>query len=383
MQRIPLKVAKSLENRKEQQAFRAMLPPSYLVDFASNDYLGYNSSELIYEMAAAKLEKISSGRNGAGGSRLLTGNHLLYAEAESVLARFHQGEAAVIFNSGYDANLGLLSSVVKRGDLILFDELSHASIRDGILLSPAKSLKFKHNDPEDLQRLLETFAEQADTVYVVTESVFSMDGDCAPLRTLAAICEEFSGFLIVDEAHATGIYGPGGEGLVQEKELQNRIFARVITFGKALGSHGAAVVGGQILKEYLINFARSLIYTTALPPHTVATVLAAYQRLQREPETIRALRENILFFNAAIKEQKLQGNFIQSTSAIHSCIIPGNERVKKISLKLAERGFDVRPILSPTVPEGKERLRFCLHSFNSDTQMTEVLNLLRATLDQN
>ena len=302
-------------------------------------------------------------------------------EAENYIAQFHQSESALIFNSGYDANVGFFSSVPQKGDLILYDELCHASIRDGIIMSNAKSYKFKHNDFEDLERLLLKFLPTPNTqhpapIYIVTETVFSMDGDCPNMEELVAVSEKHKCYLVVDEAHALGVFGENGEGLVQMLDLQNKVFARIMTFGKGLGCHGAAIVGSQELCDYLVNFARSFIYTTGLSPHSVATILVAYQNLQSEKETIEKLRENIVHFNQEKNLLGLKPMFVRSKSAIQSAIIPGNENVKSIARQLQEKGFDVKAILSPTVPVGQERLRFCLHSFNSKEEISGVLSLL-------
>jgi 8-amino-7-oxononanoate synthase len=262
---------------------------------------------------------------------------------------------------------------------ILFDELSHASIRDGIQLSNAKSYKFKHNDFEDLERLLlklSTDNQQPTTIYIVTESVFSMDGDCPNLEKLTQISNKYSCNLVVDEAHALGVFGNRGEGFVQMLGLQDAAFARIVTFGKGLGCHGAAIIGSTELKNYLVNFARSFIYTTGLSPHSVATILIAYQHLETEKKELEKLRKNINYFNQEKNLLGLKPMFVRSKSAIQSAIVPGNRNVKLIANQLQENGFDVKAILSPTVPEGQERLRFCLHSYNSKEEISEVLKLL-------
>lgn len=258
----------------------------------------------------------------------------------------------------------------------MFDELSHASIRDGIQLSNAKSYKFKHNDFEDLEQLVQRFKSESNEIYIVTESVFSMDGDCPDLAELAILSEKHNCHLVVDEAHALGVFGNNGHGLVQTLHLQEIVFARIMTFGKGLGCHGAAIIGSQKLSDYLVNFARSFIYTTGLSPHSVATILVAYQHLETEKNTIDILRENIIHFNQEKQLLGLKPLFVRSKSAIQSAIIPGNKNVKLIANQFQEKGFDVKAILSPTVPEGQERLRFCLHSYNSKTEISEVLKRL-------
>ncbi len=379
--KFPKNLTTKLEIRKQNNALRKLAAPNNLIDFSSNDYIGFSKNETIFEQTHQYLLDNNCIQNGATGSRLISGNHKMYQEAENYIAQFHQSESALIFNSGYDANVGFFSSVPQKGDLILYDELCHASIRDGIIMSNAKSYKFKHNDFEDLELLLLKFLPTPNTqhpapIYIVTETVFSMDGDCPNMDELVAVSEKHGCYLVVDEAHALGVFGENGEGLVQMLDLQNKVFARIMTFGKGLGCHGAAIVGSQELCDYLVNFARSFIYTTGLSPHSVATILVAYQNLQSEKETIEKLRENIIHFNQEKNLLGLKPMFVRSKSAIQSAIIPGNENVKSIARQLQEKGFDVKAILSPTVPVGQERLRFCLHSFNSKEEISGVLSLL-------
>jgi 8-amino-7-oxononanoate synthase len=378
MNNFPKNLLEKLEIRKQNNALRELTFSNGLIDFSSNDYLGFSKSEVLFDESHQLLVERNCKKNGATGSRLLSGNHNLYQETESFIAQFHQAEAALIFNSGYDANVGFFSSVPQRNDLILYDELCHASIRDGILMSNAKSYKFGHNDYEDLEKRL--LAAKSNSlvkeVYIVTESVFSMDGDSPVLEKLVEISEKYSSYLVIDEAHALGVFGKKGEGVVQMLNLQNKVFARIMTFGKGLGCHGAAILGSENLKRYLVNFARSFIYTTGLSPHSVATILVAYQNLEKEKNTIEKLRQNIVHFNQEKNLLGLKPLFVRSKSAIQSAIIPGNEKVKTIAKQIQEKGFDVKAILSPTVPEGQERLRFCLHSFNSKEEISEVLQLL-------
>ena len=361
------KLHKKLEGRKENNAFRQLGLDSNLVDFSSNDYLGFSSSEIIFNNAHQYVIDNNLKQNGATGSRLLSGNHSIYTEVEIKISTIHNSETALIFNSGYDANIGLLSSVPQRGDIILYDELCHASIRDGITMSNAKNYKFKHNDLKDLEQLLKRVQQDGEDIYLVTESVFSMDGDSPDIKVINQLCKSYNINLIVDEAHALGVFG---KGLVDET-----VFARVITFGKALGCHGATILGSQDLKDYLINFSRSFIYTTALPPHSLATIKCSYEELANTDQ-IKKLEQNISFFTSELKRLNLHKKFIKSHSAIHCCIISGNHNVKSIAQKLQNKGFDVKPILSPTVPKNEERLRFCLHSYNSKQEISEVLSLL-------
>ncbi|WP_299225314.1 aminotransferase class I/II-fold pyridoxal phosphate-dependent enzyme [uncultured Psychroserpens sp.] len=372
---ISEKLKKKLEQRAAENAFRKLGRRSDLVDFSSNDYLGFAKSDTIYHKTHQELINNYQIQNGATGSRLLTGNYDLYHEIEHQLSNSHCSERTLIFNSGYDANLGFFSSVPQRNDAILFDEYCHASIRDGISMSHAKSYKFKHNDLNDLTKLLLKHSNAHDDLYVVTESVFSMDGDSPELKILSELCKSQNAYLIIDEAHAIGVFGNNGTGLIPQLSLENSIFARIITFGKALGTHGAAILGQEDLINYLINFSRPFIYTTALPPHTLATIKVAIEELNKTHKR-HQLQQNIVFFNAEVKRLHLEDLFITSYSAIHSCIISGNENVKSIAQKLQSHGFDIKPILSPTVPKQKERLRFCLHAFNTKKEISQVLELL-------
>jgi len=376
MKPFPKALTQKLQQRQANFALRELPVSKNLIDFASNDYLGFASSDEIFNQTHEYLIQNSIRVNGATGSRLISGNHNLYPVAENAIAKFHEAPTALIFNSGYDANVGFFSSVPQRNDVILYDELCHASIRDGITMSTAKSYKFQHNDLDDLESIIIRCHTEPVEVYVVTESVFSMDGDCPNLEELIALCEKYDCHLVVDEAHALGVFGESGEGLVQSLGFQNDVFARTITFGKGLGCHGAAVLGSDELKSYLVNFSRSFIYTTGLSPHSVATIFIAYQQLQKEKVAMQKLKQNIQYFNQVKTQNGLKSLFVYSKSAIQCAIIPGNEKVKSIAANLQKKGFDVKAILSPTVPEGQERLRFCLHSYNSEEEISNVLQLL-------
>lgn len=379
--KLPNPLKTKLEQRQVNNALRRLPSDNSLVDFASNDYIGFAHNENLFHQTHQYLLDNNIKTNGATGSRLISGNHNLYQVAENFIAQFHQAEAALIFNSGYDANVGFFSCVPQRNDIILYDELCHASIRDGIQMSHAKAYKFRHNDTEDLQKLLLKFEPatrnpQIATIYIVTESVFSMDGDSPNMEALISLCQKYNAYLVVDEAHALGVFGEQGKGLVQSLGLQDEVFACIMTFGKGLGCHGAAILGSAELKSFLVNFARSLIYTTGLSPHSVATILVAYQHLAKEKETLALLKNNIIFFNQEKLRLGLKPIFVYSKSAIQCAIIPDNDKVKTIATQLQQHGFDVKPILSPTVPEGQERLRFCLHSYNSQAEISNVLELL-------
>ncbi len=375
------KLRAALEERSSDQSLRNLTTETGLVDFCSNDYLGFARSGILKQKIREEESRHSDQRIGSTGSRLITGNTKYYEELERDIAQFHRAEGGLIFNSGYDANLGLFASIPQRNDIILYDQLVHASIRDGIRLGYARAFSFKHNDPGDLKRRLESQVTRdearAGSIFVAVESVYSMDGDFAPLTEMADLCAHYGARIIVDEAHATGVFGRRGEGKVVELGLENEVFARLHTFGKALGSHGAIVLGSNALRSYLINFARSFIYTTALPFHSLAAVRCAYELLAGSDSATTRLRRNISFFKSCIGTD-IQRNMIPSESAIQCIIMPGNEQVKKAARRIQDSGFDVRPIMHPTVPAGSERLRVCLHAFNTQDEIEGLITKVGA-----
>lgn len=367
MSTSPLHLSKLLSERKSKGLFRALKSNYPEIDFSSNDYLGFSRNDLISNSLI-----IEKWKSGASGSRLISGNSVLFENTEKEIAQFHHADAALLFNSGYDANLGLLSSVPQKEDLILFDELIHASIYDGIRLSYAKHYKFRHNDLEHLRELLSRHRNHFNEIYIVVESVYSMDGDSASLKEIADLTETYHACLIVDEAHAIGVFGEKGKGLCQELGIEQKCFARIYTYGKAMGCHGASIVGSEILREYLINFARSFIYTTAMPEHSLWQIKTAYDVLKKTAE-IGNLKHTIQYFNSAISGHQ---SFIYSQSAIHCKLISGNAEVQKIEDVLASKNIFAKSIKSPTVKAGKERIRVCLHVFNTKEEIDNLLSVL-------
>lgn len=371
---LPKKLQQKLANRENENSLRSLQSATGLIDFSSNDYLGFAGSGKLFMETDSFLKRNSIRYNGATGSRLLTGNHDLYEIAEQRIADFHSSPSALIFNSGYDANIGFFGSVPQRGDVILYDEFVHASIRDGIRLSNANGYKFKHNHIESLEQLILKYKNSPEkpSIYVVTESVFSMDGSIPDLKRMAMFATENNALLIVDEAHALGI---SSRGLINDLSICENVFARIITFGKALGCHGAAVLGSEALRNYLINFARSLIYTTAMSPHSVATIISSYELLDSSfgKDQINRLNSNIAILRDQIVRYNLEDRFVPSRTAIHACLVGDNLKTRNISRSLANEGFDVRPILSPTVAQGQEQLRICVHSFNSEEEICKLV----------
>jgi len=389
----------ALKERENAGTLRTLFVPDGLIDFASNDYLGFAKSahgafqnwsaqsgvlkkgfEMHPSVHANPIQEVENkNKNGSTGSRLISGNSRQAEALEHRLAAFHEAEAGLLFNSGYDANVGLLSCLAQKGDTYLSDAFIHASMIDGIRLSKANRLKFKHNDLEDVAHKL-AFVRgqgQASNIFICIESVYSMDGDVAHLQAMCELATQYNAYLIVDEAHATGIIGRAGEGLVQSLDLQGRVLARVHTFGKAMGAHGAVVLGSKALRSYLINFARAFIYTTALPAHSLQAIEAAYNLLESPffQQERQKLQENIQLYQQLT--QTLVYPALASDTAIQGIMIGDNTKAKNLQTCLQTAGIYAKAILSPTVPIGTERLRICLHSFNTTAQIHQLLDLFR------
>ena len=342
------------------------------IDFISNDYLGLARSEKVADRISKYFSGISHIMNGSTGSRLLSGNFEELEKLEERLAAFFHVEAALFFPTGYQANLALLSALGGKEDTIIYDELSHASIKDGTRLSQAKKYSFRHNDINDLSRKLRL---SSGNKYVIVESIYSMDGDEANLNSIVQATEQSNAFLIVDEAHSTGLKGINGAGICVDLNIAERIFARVHTFGKAAGVHGGAICGSRLLRDYIINFSRPFIYSTGPSLHQVFSLQASLDELENSDDARDALNDRISYFQDEIKNANLALQFLKSDSPIQAIIIPGNAEVKKIADKIIQHGFQVKPILAPTVKSGTERIRICIHSFNT---REEIKNLISA-----
>lgn len=362
---------KTLLQRKRQGNLRRFSDRSLNIDLASNDYLGFARDKDLQERILAAWGLSTQRMMGSTGSRLLTGNCSLFEELEDMIARFHQAEAGVLFNSGYMANIGLLSAVVASDDTCLFDVHIHASMVEGMKISQARCLPWRHNDLEHLEKRLKT-AKKSRFIFVLIESIYSCDGSQAPLEEICDLCMQYNALLIVDEAHATGVIGYCGAGMVVLKKCQDKVFARVHTFSKALGVFGAIVLGSAIFKEFLINFSRPLIYTTALPHPILHGIREAYFKLVNSKAAIDHLHGLIRYF----KQQAQDLPLFASDAPIQAIWIPKNEAVRSASQALAADGFDVRPLMSPTVQRGTERLRICLHAFNTKEEIDELLKCL-------
>lgn len=342
----------------EKGTLRSLSSFDGMIDFVSNDYLGLRSFNVDHP------------NTGATGSRLISGNSRTMEAAEQSLADFFGSESALCFNSGYDANVGVFSAVPQRGDVILYDEFIHASVRDGIRLSWAKSYAFQHNDLEDLVRLLDKFSEQ--TIYVAVEGLYSMDGDICHLRAVSELTKKHNAYLIVDEAHSSGVFGTNGKGLTYALGLESDVFLRLTTFGKAYGGHGAVALCSSDLRSYLLNFARSFIYTTALPEKEYIRMQEVVQISDLNQRRIE-LQENLKYFRQKLKNSELMS---VPNSPIQVIQFGDLDRLRNVEMQLAEQGIAAKAIYSPTVPEGMERIRLCVHSFNTKEDIQKLTSLL-------
>jgi 8-amino-7-oxononanoate synthase len=403
----------TLQSRKTNGSLRSLAydnnkkqPTIPMTDFSSNDYIGLARNETLssnihqafsaYSTRNSSTDGTSINLNGSTGSRLLSGDSPLYQSCEQYLASFYHSQSALLFNSGYDANVSIFSCVPQPNGIIIFDELSHASMRQGIINSRSSSIEFKHNNIQDLhEKLIQARTtstannNQPKSIIIAVEAVYSMDGHVAPLCEICNLAKQFQAYVIVDEAHSTGIFGPQGEGFCEalqlslsrdddddEPEQQADIFARVHTFGKAIGCHGAVIVGSNILRSFLINYAKPLIYSTAMSPHAVISIWEAHQYLTTVATKQQTMLQRLIhtFKQEAITKHHL--TITNSDTPIQAIFIPNNNAVVTISRNLLEAGFSVFPIRAPTVPKGTERLRVILHTFNSEEQIIKFLNLV-------
>lgn len=376
---VPMKkLADKLAQRKEEGSLRKLTLRPDLVDFFSNDYLGLARSKELFSIIEKELSDQTGNINGATGSRLLSGNSTYVENLELFFAKLFKSPKALLFNSGYNANLSILSAIPQKEDTIIYDELIHASLKDGARLSFAQRFSFKHNDLKDLEAKIQRAKGE---IYVAVESVYSMDGDFAPLLEILELTTKYQAHLIVDEAHSTGVWGERGNGMCCHLGIEDKIFARVYTFGKGMGAHGACIAGSELLIDFLINFARPFIYTTSLPLHSLVTLKVAFEYLEQEISLQSKVRAKINLFRALIEgNNSLSGLIQDSSSPIQVLRIAGNEKAKAIADAVQNKGFDVRAILSPTVKEGEERLRICLHVFNSDEEIERLVKTLGGSL---
>ncbi|OAL54243.1 PLP-dependent transferase [Pyrenochaeta sp. DS3sAY3a] len=392
-----------LDRRSVNSTLRNLtLPRSNQTDFSSNDFLSLSTSSHLKFKYLSELS--STGLPlGSSGSRLLDGNSTYAEELERSIAGFHGAEAGLLFNSGFDANAGFFACVPQPGDVIVYDELVHASVHDGMKLSRAsKTVSFRHNCCTSFRTVLEEVIKQGEkpgnlnckNVIVAVESIYSMDGDVAPLRELVDAMDEIlgtgKGCIVVDEAHSTGVLGPKGSGLVCELGLETRIFARLHTFGKALAGNGAIILGSHTLRKYLINYARPLIYTTFLSYPSLALIRASYQMMQ-SAETV-SLQKHLhqltyLFFNSL---RKIHGasNALQTLLKVPSACPMSPifaihlQEPKKLARYLQDQDMMVRAVVPPTVALGTQRVRICLHAGNTASEVEKLIQTIKDWCEQ-
>jgi 8-amino-7-oxononanoate synthase len=344
-----------LEKLRAQSQFRSLENPQG-ISLCSNDYLGLASDPKLKQAVADAVGRSNS--VGATGSRLLSGNSVEWEDLEAECARFAGTEAALYFGSGYAANIGLLSSILQPGDVAFSDALNHASLIDGIRLSGAAKVIYPHLDLAFLEKSLREQKDAPGAKVIVTESVFSMEGDIAPLRGLLNLGRAYGAELVVDEAHATGVCGPQGRGMAAERKCEREMLASVHTCGKALASSGAFVCGGSALREFLVNRARTFIFSTAMPPYMACQISAALE-LAREADAERThLREIASLLRAELRARGLP--FGSSATHIVPIILGTNENALRVAAHLQTSGYAAKAIRPPTVPAGTSRIRISL-----------------------
>lgn len=353
----------------------AAAAPGIRLNLSSNDYLDLAGRPEVVESACRAARE---GGAGSGASRLLSGTLPCHLELESALARLEDAEQALVFGSGYAANVGAVSALVSRGDWVIADRLAHASLIDGARLSGAVLRRFRHNDPGHLDELLRRARGEARRILVVTESVFSMDGDLAPLDAIAGAALERGAMLLVDEAHATGLFGPGGSGRVRELGLQGRITLRVGTLSKALGSFGGFVAGSKQACDWLANRARSFVYSTALPPSAAGAALGALRALESDPGAGARLLEKAGRFRRRLRELGL--STLDSASPIVPIPAGSRDAAIRAARLLFDQGIRVAAVRPPTVPPGGERLRASVSLAHADEALEEAAGAIAKAL---
>jgi 8-amino-7-oxononanoate synthase len=369
-----------------------------IIDFSSNDYLGLAQSRVQHQLVDQAYAKTCQEEQllGATGSRLLTGDSTYAHQLERKLAKLHRRPSALLCNSGYDANLAVLSSLTQYGTLVL-DQLCHNSIFMGLKLGgkTGKPVTFRHNNLSDLKRILQQYSSTKVPLIIVVESVYSMDGDIAPLDKILDLAKQFSAVVVVDEAHGLGILGQHGMGLLEEFQLENHpaLLCSIHTFGKAAGCHGAVVCGSDTMKEFLINFARPVIYSTFLPLHSLVCISCAYDTMSNNAgmqlrkqcfETVKYFRSEM---NRFLENERHTVDrsirLTDSATPIQALLIPGNKECTAFCERLwkeSQHQIRLYPIRSPTVPKGQERVRIVLHSHNTIEQVQELIRLVKIVL---
>lgn len=367
---------RSLATLDSAQGRHIIIDSKKLINFCSNNYLGLADDPRLKE---AGIEAIKNYGTSSASSRLICGTLSLHKQLEEKIASFKKSQAALVFNSGYVANLGIISSLADKDSIIFSDRLNHASIVDAIILSRAKFIRYNHNSTGQLEELLNKHIE-VENKFIVTDSVFSMDGDLADLKAITQIAARFKAVLIIDEAHATGVFGPTGAGLAEELGVSNDIDIQMGTLSKGLGSFGAFVCASKGLIDYFINASRPFIYTTSLPPACLASSLKAIEIVEKEPERREVLWKNINFVREALVEMGF--DCAGSSSAIIPIMIGDNKLTMQFSKKLFERGLFIQGVRPPTVPEGKARLRLTVTASHTEDDLGCLLLAMKKTARQ-
>ncbi len=354
-----------------EQREKIVIDGKEVLNFCSNNYLGLANDERIKRAAKEALDKYGL---GSGASRLVVGNMGLHKKLEEKIAAFKDSEAALLFNSGYTANLGVISALVDKDDIVFSDKLNHASIIDGILLSRAEFKRYPHKDMDVLEDMLKASGGYRRKV-IITDTIFSMDGDIASLPKIVELAKEYGAWVYVDEAHATGVLGKSGKGAVEYFGLQGKIKIEMGTLSKAVGVFGAFICGSKILIEYLINKSRGFIYTTSLPPAICAASIAALEIIENEPRLREKLWENVEFLRKGLAE--LGFDTLESQTPIIPLLTREPKITMEFSQELFEEGVFVQGIRPPTVPDGKARLRITVMATHKRSDLEKALDSFR------
>jgi 8-amino-7-oxononanoate synthase len=383
------RMQKYLEQRRASGTLRSLMPSirlghgrlrllgseDNLLDFSSNDYLALTEHPAVIAASRKYLEMYGA---GAGAARLMSGdleiNHLL----EEEIAQLKEKEAALTFGSGYLANIGIIPALAGRGDLIITDRLSHASINDGCILSGARITRFRHNDLEHLEQILHEKRSQFNSCLIVVESLYSMDGDFCPLAELVNLKKSYDFVLLVDEAHTTGLYGENGSGLLEEYKVSDGVDVVMGTYSKALGSYGAYAAASRECIDFLINKTRSFIYSTALPPAVIGANIAALYLIKTEPFLRRDLHDRVAFFKKQLRKNGLLDD--AGPSQIIPVMIGASDRALSVAEELRKNHYYVKAVRPPTVPEGTARLRFSITRYHEEADLRKCAVVLADAL---
>jgi 8-amino-7-oxononanoate synthase len=362
---------RSLRPADARPAGRIVYDGREYIDFSSNDYLALSQHPRLIRASIDATNKFGV---SVSGSRLMTGNLNLHHQLEEKVAAFKNKPAAVVFNSGYQANVGITSAFCSKDDAIFSDRLNHASLIDGMKLAGCEFFRFRHNDPVHLESLLKTNREKFSQALIVTETVFSMDGDRAPLGPIVELKEKYNCKLLVDEAHATGLFGQTGSGMVEELGLSDRVDFIMGTFSKALGSFGAYLAASQSAVDYLVNTCRSFIYSTALPPGVIAANLEAIDVVRDEPDRRKITLENAEWFRSNLRTLGLT---VKGDTQIVPVVLGDNHKTLAAAHALREKGYHVTPVRPPTVPPGQACLRFSITYAHDRSILEKVIHDLQ------